>query len=560
MLRAIALRLGRAAGPSSLSCQRAASISHRNEPPALTRGVSLWSSEHADREHPPHLDFGFRRQSEQRGPDFGENRRHGGSAMGGSSGKARFGIRNTSEVDQGLKVEDTWIHATERGSDQPMYGRIIPPSQYRSGAFGGGASSSRDRQGRFASRRDLPPANGQPLSPISRDIHPEISVHPKTESTEFSGDQELSTQDSDPRQLLDSERQGGGTTKDGTSSPSDDSPDEFFDGFASHTAEPLNSPPPQDFAFPKSTGARPFAKYVLPQESGVAIVKQLLEEHGFLHTQEIWNKGTGGRERPIPDAFEFQPDGRIRMKRVSTLREGRRPWIPPRQPPFPDHPFRSVSFLKSTLLHSLEEQGLIHKCMEQRPFANDEEHLEAILKAESINRQREKRVMWERERHGKALDFPEPVEPPSHALVYGWRLGSENKPDEVDEKAWERAIRGERAHHEQKAREAIQAANRQLIRRVQGREAKEQRRKWRAEDAELGIALHVKREKRRLEAMESIGHYADSTGNDVSGWIQEMSQELGEVSPWRPTHLQPGGVVARKGRTAGMKPDGFPIN
>jgi hypothetical protein len=47
-------------------------------------------------------------------------------------------------------------------------------------------------------------------------------------------------------------------------------------------------------------------------------------------------------ERNGTDAYVFNPDGSIRMKRVATLREGRRPWVPPQKAAFPDHPFRSV--------------------------------------------------------------------------------------------------------------------------------------------------------------------------------------------------------------------------
>lgn len=39
---------------------------------------------------------------------------------------------------------------------------------------------------------------------------------------------------------------------------------------------------------------------------------------------------------------EIGADGRIRMKRVANMREGRRPWVPAPKPRFPEHPFRSV--------------------------------------------------------------------------------------------------------------------------------------------------------------------------------------------------------------------------
>ena len=117
--------------------------------------------------------------------------------------------------------------------------------------------------------------------------------------------------------------------------------DEFLDGFVHPEAEAVTEERPQ-VEVPGTSGRNAFASYQLPSESGVLIVKKLLQENEFMHTQEIWKQGTDGRRRPIPEAFQFQPDGRIRMKSVSTMREGRRPWVPPMEAPFPDHPFRSM--------------------------------------------------------------------------------------------------------------------------------------------------------------------------------------------------------------------------
>ena len=195
-----------------------------------------------------------------------------------------------------------------------------------------------------------------------------------------------------------------------------------------------------------------------------------------------------------------------------------------------------------------------------RPFETEEEHIAAIKAAEKLTRKRERRAMWEQERHGKDVGMPTPMEPNTHVKVFGWALGpNEEQVGEVDESKWAKAERGERAHHEMKAREAIQAANRQFIRRTRYREEREHNKAYRQEDEELGIAPEVKKEQRRLEALDTISHYGDVTGEDVSGWFEELSEDVGRADPWRPTHLQPGGVIARKSRTRNMKPKGYPI-
>ena len=169
--------------------------------------------------------------------------------------------------------------------------------------------------------------------------------------------------------------------------------------------------------------------------------------------------------------------------------------------------------------------------------------------------------MWDRERHEMDIPMPEPREPASGVLVYGWALGpSEEEEGQVVDEAWERAIRGEMSHHQDKAREAFQAANRQFIRRERFQEMKTNEVEARLEDKALGITKDIKKEKRRLEGLESIEHFAHRTGEDVSGWYEELGAgRLGKASSWRPTHLQPGGVIARKGRTSNMRPKGFPI-
>ena len=130
--------------------------------------------------------------------------------------------------------------------------------------------------------------------------------------------------------------------------------DSFFAGFAPSTttsdqagSSTVNSPPKAttDVSIEPAPSSAPwqFASYTVPNGSGVLMVKKYLEEHEFLGTQRIWALGTDGLKRPITPAFALQPDGRVRMKRVATMREGRRAWIPPAESPFPDHPFRSVA-------------------------------------------------------------------------------------------------------------------------------------------------------------------------------------------------------------------------
>ena len=116
--------------------------------------------------------------------------------------------------------------------------------------------------------------------------------------------------------------------------------DDFLGGFEDPTDAFAELPKPVEL--PPTFDKSAYASYEIPRESGVKMIFEMMKEHGFLHTQEIWAKGTEGKRRPIPQALEYNPDGRIRMKSVSTMREGRRPYIPPAVAPFPDHPFRST--------------------------------------------------------------------------------------------------------------------------------------------------------------------------------------------------------------------------
>lgn len=115
--------------------------------------------------------------------------------------------------------------------------------------------------------------------------------------------------------------------------------------FAGHN-EAVDEPKIEDSGTP-APPAKPFApsalaSYIPPRESGVALIKKYFLEHKFLTTQEIWKMGTSHLKPPLRETHAILPNGRIRMKRVSTMREGRRPWVPPMEASFPEHPFRSV--------------------------------------------------------------------------------------------------------------------------------------------------------------------------------------------------------------------------
>ena len=138
--------------------------------------------------------------------------------------------------------------------------------------------------------------------------------------------------------------------------------DEFFGGYIDPTPPTVPSPAssaPSSSSVPSSSSATttsvtkplsqapstapaPLASYTPPTHSGVAQIKSFLLEYKFLSTQEIYQMGTGHLRAPITPSHVIEPDGRIKMKRVATMREGRRTWIPPATASFPQHPFRSV--------------------------------------------------------------------------------------------------------------------------------------------------------------------------------------------------------------------------
>jgi len=141
--------------------------------------------------------------------------------------------------------------------------------------------------------------------------------------------------------------------------------DDFFAGYGSETPNPLPPPP----ALPHTASPSPFATdfhpWLRPSDriaedvdvdvneppvplepppfvSSIRIVQRLLEEHEFLNSQQIWGIATDGCKPILRAAHVIQPDGRIKMKKVATMREERRAWIPPATAPLPDHPFQSM--------------------------------------------------------------------------------------------------------------------------------------------------------------------------------------------------------------------------
>lgn len=76
--------------------------------------------------------------------------------------------------------------------------------------------------------------------------------------------------------------------------------------------------------------------------SATTIVRNALSTHRYLKAPQIWAIGTQGIRPTLQPKLAFDKEGRIRMKKVSNIREGKRQWVPPPQKPLPDHPFQSM--------------------------------------------------------------------------------------------------------------------------------------------------------------------------------------------------------------------------
>lgn len=283
----------------------------------------------------------------------------------------------------------------------------------------------------------------------------------------------------------------------------------------------------------------------------------------------------------------------------------------------------TIRFLKETLLASLESAGVIHKRQLNRPLETEEEHKAAIWKAESINRKAERRAVLKGHPtpamrapatsvavwawllgpapakveiyDSEHVEYPEDhdqgvldeeIHPasqrdlPPHATAEAVVPAPRPKPKlrypppytieearaktdyTVDEAKWHWAAIQEFEYHKAKLLEAQATAERQAVRRQKYREIREEQRRQAIEDAENGVESDLKKEQRRLKAIEDIEEYGRQTGEDLSGWFDEIGRgPLGEVGTYEPRHQQRGGAVPRgKNPRKGFKPVGFPIN
>lgn len=86
----------------------------------------------------------------------------------------------------------------------------------------------------------------------------------------------------------------------------------------------------------------PLAMSVPWTVSATSLVRDILSKNRYMKNPQIWQAATFG-ERPILQAkTALDLNGRIRMKKVSNIREGRRQWVPPPVKPLPEHPFQSM--------------------------------------------------------------------------------------------------------------------------------------------------------------------------------------------------------------------------
>ncbi|CAK9783263.1 hypothetical protein CC85DRAFT_282006 [Cutaneotrichosporon oleaginosum] len=280
--------------------------------------------------------------------------------------------------------------------------------------------------------------------------------------------------------------------------------------------------------------------HTLWTRSATAIVKGMLQKHRFLKTQDIWRMGTEGTRPTIQATQMIDAQGRIRMKRVSNIREGRRIWVPPPVTPLPHHPFQAMRFLKHNILGGLEAQNLVHKTVVKVPIRSAEGILEAERSAMRVYR----RQVFEAKKAG--LEPPTSVpEPRTHEREYYWTLGAPSEPrviyeesdlskpmtkEEVeaktDELGWERAEQLEKAYHDAKALERELIDARKAVRKAKFLAERQQLKEERREMLEQGLGPKLAQEKRRAAAIESIENYARETGEDVSDWIKELEEAV----------------------------------
>ncbi|KAK4687383.1 hypothetical protein P7C73_g2741, partial [Tremellales sp. Uapishka_1] len=259
------------------------------------------------------------------------------------------------------------------------------------------------------------------------------------------------------------------------------------------------------------------------------IVKNLLSAHSHLSTQQLWKLGTAGTKPILPPAQVLTADGRIRMKKVSNIREGRRIWVPPAVPPLPDHPFQSKTHLKSVVLESLASHGLIHKKRILRPHETDEERQAAINQAAKESR----RAI--RNAKEKKTPLPAPKIPSPYTVEYAWvmgppaeEVGTEEEPRES--LGWLEVEQMELSMERAKELEAEQTNARKEERKARFKYEREQQKKQREEDIGMGRVEAKRAAAVRDKALKRVVDYAKETGEDVRDWYEELGGNADDLT------------------------------
>lgn len=177
---------------------------------------------------------------------------------------------------------------------------------------------------------------------------------------------------------------------------------------------------------------------------------------------------------------------------------------------------------------------------------------EDLLEAERSAMRRYRRDLLEAKRFGTEPPAGPPP-PRDHSMEYYWTLGPAPEkpvqytmdewtnheppsPAEIAEKmpdeGWARAEALEKAYHKAKALEDEFLEARKAVRKEQYAKERERAKRERAEMKELGMEGRLAQERRRQEAIASIEKYARQTGEDVSGWFEEVEKvELPDTPP-----------------------------
>jgi hypothetical protein len=204
-------------------------------------------------------------------------------------------------------------------------------------------------------------------------------------------------------------------------------------------------------------------------------------------------------------------------------------------------------FLKSTVLAELEAQKLIHKAGINRPLETEEEIQAAIRHSAKLTRRAERAAMK------AGLPPPPPREPVMVATEYAWRIGprpvewptnssspssssppsspsqsgQSEDPAEVDRR-WAEIEANERAYHFSRELEQAAIEERRSRRREKYKEERAIEKARIEEDKRMGLWEARQMEKKRQEALGHIKRYAQQTGEDVSGWFEELGLEDGK--------------------------------